>query len=312
MARPLKKGIDYFPLDVNFMRNIKVRKIIRACSEKSIAVLISLLGNVYEDHGYYTVWDNDIPFLIADEIGVSEGLVTEIVNKAVQVEFFDSDMFEKYKILTSSGIQKRYLEATSKRKRVELIEEYLLLDINVVNNLVNVYINSINVVDNTQSKVKESKVNKSINIIRSAPSKNSSGDKELSEDFKRVIEAWNSISELKNIKKISANTKRYNKLKGRISEYGIDKVLECVHSIERSSYLKGYISERGWQANFDWFIEPANFLKVFEGNYEDKAKPNKPASVPAPKKTAFHNFKSEHGEKSDEELNEMVRKLQKR
>lgn len=161
MARPIKRGIDYFPLDVTFLRNIKVRKILRAHSEKSIAVLISLLGLIYEDKGYYSGWDNDISFLIADEIGVSEGLVTEVVNKAVQVDFFDEDKFKKYEILTSKGIQNRYLEAIKKRKKIELIEEYLVIDINDVINLDNVCINSINDTDNTQRRVKETKVNKS-------------------------------------------------------------------------------------------------------------------------------------------------------
>ena len=51
MARPLKQGIDYFPFDVNFLRNIKVRRIIKA-QNGGVHVLISLLCNIYEDEGY--------------------------------------------------------------------------------------------------------------------------------------------------------------------------------------------------------------------------------------------------------------------
>ncbi|WP_101773930.1 hypothetical protein [Peptostreptococcus faecalis] len=134
----------------------------------------------------------------------------------------------------------------------------------------------------------------------------------LKTEIELVVKEWNSIEGIRKVTRVAPKTLRYTQLKTRLSEYGIDKVLECVHGVERSSFLMGYVSENGWQATFDWFVKPANFLKVFEGNYEDKAKPNKPTSVPTPKQTAFHNFKSEHGEKSDEELNEMVRKLQKR
>ncbi|MFK4951610.1 DUF4373 domain-containing protein [Lactococcus garvieae] len=117
MARPLKQGLDYFPLDVNFLKDIKVRKIKRACGPATVEVLLCLLGNIYRDTGYYFGWDEDTMFLVADEVGAKEGLVEEIVNKAVQVGFFDKDKFEKYKILTSKGIQNRYREAAKKKER---------------------------------------------------------------------------------------------------------------------------------------------------------------------------------------------------
>ena len=175
MARPIKKGIDYFSFDVKFLRNIKVRKILKACGASSITVLISLLSRIYEDRGYYTEWNEDVSFLVSDEVGVSEGLVAEVVTKATQVEFFDKDKFKNYKILTSKGIQERYLEATVKRKSVVFNKEYLVIDINSIINLVNVNINSINAVDNTQRREEE---------IRGDKSKgdNASDEAEISDD----------------------------------------------------------------------------------------------------------------------------------
>ena len=112
MARPLKQGIDYFSLSVDFLRDIKVRKIKRACGPHAVEILLCLLGNIYRETGYYIGWDEDMMFLVADEVGAKEGLVEETVNKAIQVGFFNQEKFNNYKILTSSGIQKRYLEAT--------------------------------------------------------------------------------------------------------------------------------------------------------------------------------------------------------
>lgn len=162
MARPIKKGLDYYPLDVDFLQDIKIRKIMRACGVQSVAILISLLSSIYRNEGYYVVWDNDMSFLVADEVGASEGAVSEIVSKSIQVEFFNEDIFKKYKVLTSKGIQERFLGAVGRRKNIDLILEYSLLDIdNAYNNLTNVNINLVNVSRSTQSKVKESKVNKS-------------------------------------------------------------------------------------------------------------------------------------------------------
>ena len=157
MARPISQGIDYFPLDVGFLRDIKVRKIIRACGISATPILIDLLGNIFRDEGYYMRWGEDEPFLIADEVGVSEGAVIETVQKAVQVDFFNANMFETYGILTSRGIQKRFFKAVERRKEICYDARFLLISVNVCNNLVNAYNNSINVCSNEQRKVKESK-----------------------------------------------------------------------------------------------------------------------------------------------------------
>lgn len=166
MARPLKQGLDYFPLDVGFLQDMKVRRIIKSCGASAISVLIWLLGSCYRDEGYYIWWTEDLPFIVADEIGVTEGCVQEVVKRALQVGFFDAGMKEKHGILTSAGIQKRFLEVTSRRKAAFLRRDFALVSINVDNNSINVCNNSINVYNNEQSKVKKSKV-KNINTLSS-------------------------------------------------------------------------------------------------------------------------------------------------
>ena len=174
MARQIKQGIDYYPMDVNFLNDIKVRKVLRGCGAQSMAVILYLLGNIYRDEGYYMRWDDEEdPFLVSDVVGVSEGAVRETIKKSLQVELFDSKLFEKESILTSKGIQQRFMEATVRRISVNIKAAYWLLDktganmvvekINVYRNSINVDNNSKNVDDNQQSKVKESKVNININ-----------------------------------------------------------------------------------------------------------------------------------------------------
>lgn len=159
MARPTKKGLDYFPLDVDFLSDLKVRRIIKACGKEAVHILVALLANIYRDEGYYVLWDDDLAFLVADEVGTKEGTVEELVRKAVQVKFFDKDIFDKYSVLTSKGIQNRYILATKERKKVELEFRYLLTnEVNRSNISINGRNNSVNQGNNQQSKVKESKV----------------------------------------------------------------------------------------------------------------------------------------------------------
>jgi len=158
VARPTKKGLDYFPLDVDFLSDLKVRRIIKACGKEAVHILVALLANIYRDEGYYVLWDDDLAFLVADEVGTKEGTVEELVRKAVQVKFFDKDIFDKYSVLTSKGIQNRYILATKERKKVELEFKYLLTnEVNRSNISINGRNNLVNQGNNQQSKEKESK-----------------------------------------------------------------------------------------------------------------------------------------------------------
>lgn len=154
-GRPIKQGISYFPLDVSFFSDVKIRKIVKACGPNAGSVIICLLCNIYRGKGYYISWDEDLPFCIADEVGVSEGCVKEVLLKSVQVGFFDVDKYSAYGILTSAGIQKRFFEITKRRNETEVVPEFL---INVDINSINVCNNSINVCNPGQSiKVKRKK-----------------------------------------------------------------------------------------------------------------------------------------------------------
>ena len=236
MARPTKQGLDYFPLDVGFLQNVKVRRIMRACGIQSIPVLISLLANTYREEGYFLRWDNDMPFLIADELGVSEGAVIAVVDKATQVGFFNANMYEKYGVLTSDGIQKRFFEATARRTSVRYDARFLLINVSDYKNVVNVYKNSINDDDNPQSKVKESKVKES-----KGKKSSSRGDDGLAS----VITAYRD-----NIYPMPGELE-LEKLKALVDDFGSDTVIKAIdRAVTRNKRSLAYIHGilKSWQA----------------------------------------------------------------
>lgn len=87
-------------------------------------------------------------------------------------------------------------------------------------------------------------------------------------DVRRVIEEWNKLQEvgINSIRDIKPSSKRYQLLKGRIREYGIDEVLNAINNVRNSDFLRGE-NNRGWMITFDWFVKPNNFIKTLEGNY---------------------------------------------
>ena len=184
LARPTKTGLEYFPLDVNFLYDIKVRKIIKPLGPEAIGVLVYLLAEIYKDNGYYISWNDDICFLMSDLTGIDEELIKDVVSKALEVDFFNKDKYKKYNILTSKGIQNRYISATEKRKNTNINDNYIIKNeqistnehtqnnsntkvnseetgVNVTETKVNSEETGVNVTESTQSKVKESKVKES-------------------------------------------------------------------------------------------------------------------------------------------------------
>ncbi|WP_262315394.1 Lin1244/Lin1753 domain-containing protein [Lacticaseibacillus parakribbianus] len=166
MARPIKKGLDYYPRDTDFVHKLAVRKIMKANGPASVAVVDCIEGYIYSERGYYMSYDEDARFLIADDVGVKELFVDEVVQKAVQVGYFDAGMFAGQNILTSTDIQKRYKSAAAQKKDSSIEPEYDLMqdeckDDNEVSNPVNYLETRVSKADNPQSKVKESKTNKS-------------------------------------------------------------------------------------------------------------------------------------------------------
>lgn len=274
-GRPTKQGIDYFPMDVGFFTDVKIRKISRACGSQSTSILICLLCNIYKDEGYYILWDKDLPFVIADTVGVSEGAVKEVLIKSLQVGFFDQELYEKYKILTSSGIQKRFLLATYQRKETTIIPEYL---INCANNSINCTNNSINHSDNEQSKSKV-KVNRKKRKEKENNKETSPNGEEKKDelslshsqriDWVGLMNWYNSLfrDKLPAIKSMTETRKKA--VKARIAQYGKESIRTVFNLVLQSSFLLGG-NDHNWKCDFDWIFKQANYTKILEGNYNGK------------------------------------------
>ncbi|MGB2871791.1 DUF4373 domain-containing protein [Psychrobacillus psychrotolerans] len=158
MARPLKHGIDYFPLDVDIDQDDKLQLIEAKHGNMGFLIYIKLLMKIYKENYFYP-WKEKEILLFSRKNNLDIKLLEDVVHDCIKYELFNLDLYEQYKILTSHGIQKRYFEAISKRKNIEIEEKFLLITVKKgVNDAINLFndnINSINDVINTQRKGKE-------------------------------------------------------------------------------------------------------------------------------------------------------------
>ena len=181
MARPKAKGVEYFPLDVGFLSDLKIRKIMLSCGASSIAVLIYIFAAIYRDEGYFmNVKDDDIA-LIALDTNLDTDYVKNVINRACEVGLFSFRIYDNFRVLTSEGIQNRYLKITERRKSVKINADINLVNVdmmytetmvNVAETIVNVAETPVNVYKSTQSKVKESKVKVKESKVKESKEKN--------------------------------------------------------------------------------------------------------------------------------------------
>lgn len=155
----MKSGIPYFPLDVDL--DDKFKLIEAEFGLIGFAVIVKLFQKAYGQQGYYCEYTNEVALLFSSSCGLGGNVVSEIVGAAIRRGIFDKTLYDKYKILTSVGIQKRYFEAVSRRINVEVESQYLLL--NAIQNYKNVSIKAknVNIFDKNDNILQQSNVEKS-------------------------------------------------------------------------------------------------------------------------------------------------------
>jgi len=95
--------------------------------------------------------------------------------------------------------------------------------------------------------------------------------------YSQILEGYNQLCEVTNLRPIRSITgKRKTQTVARFKEYGLSGFFNAFEKIAASVFLCGG-GERGWKADFDWLISPANMQKVLEGKYD-----NDQCNIPMP------------------------------
>ena len=211
MARGIKQGLDYFPLDVQI--EDKVKLIEAKFGLEGFALLVKMYQKIYSN-GYYIEWEEDNALLFSNEVNVNINFINDVINECFDRNIFNKDLYREYNILTSHGIQNRYAKATKRRKKVEMYKEYNLLKEDEINgNIIYVHINPSSCIhdddinsetdnnndnnnpkkenDNSQSKVKESKVKESKVISTSTSARTREEENNSNDDTSNNIKIRN-------------------------------------------------------------------------------------------------------------------------
>lgn len=154
MGRNKKIGLDYFPFDIDFFQDLRIRKLIKYQGGKAVTVYALLLCNIYKQ-GYYMRWDEELPFFVSEQTGFEEAYIREVIKCCLVIGLFSNELYDSEKILTSKGIQERYQKICDLCRRNNEIHEYNIISSeDIAFSSEEMMISSSK---STQSKVKERK-----------------------------------------------------------------------------------------------------------------------------------------------------------
>ena len=177
MARPKKKGLDYLPLDNDIFEDEKLFDVQNEYGPLGEVIYIRLLCLINKNGYYYQFKNLDtLAAMMIRSIGNrwarDKKTVKEIILYLAKINLFSEELMQR-NVITSRGVQERYLKAVERRQ--SQIEEFNLLEksdlqegllsapkkqINVAETLVNAAETPINVINNPtkESRQKESKL----------------------------------------------------------------------------------------------------------------------------------------------------------
>lgn len=179
MARPTKKGLDYFPKDVGYYEDFKIGDLMNEYGPLGQTIYDVVISMVYRegyflDFGDYEQLKKKLPVKIIKTIGNrwinKKDFVLQVILSCADIGLFDKDLLMQG-VITSVGIQRRY-DTVTVRSKVQKVK-YRLVDengqpllnaplksVNATETRVNATETNINVTEMQQRKENKTKVNK--------------------------------------------------------------------------------------------------------------------------------------------------------
>lgn len=117
MARPIKEGLDYFPLDCDI--DEKLEALEAEFGIEGFGIWVRILQAIYRTssgefnlEGEFSGWK-----ILGKRTGKSPENLRKIIAYMTKIKLLDKDAFKNRKVLTSNGVKKRLIHIQNDRKR---------------------------------------------------------------------------------------------------------------------------------------------------------------------------------------------------
>jgi len=100
-----KSNRKCFLLHVDFFKDIRVRRFLKACGSDGAVVFMALLSLIYSEKNISPLqYSEELIWQIADMLYLDEDKITPIIEELLNSKIFDREQFATNSILTSSNL----------------------------------------------------------------------------------------------------------------------------------------------------------------------------------------------------------------
>lgn len=128
MARPAKKGLDYYPSDTNRRNDFKIMDLLNQYGPLGYTIYDFCLQYIYENGYFLDVPLQQVCLTLCRDIGAkwvkNKNLVGQVIDYCADIGLFDKDLLRQ-NVMTSVGIQRRY-DSVTVRNKVDKSKFWLL------------------------------------------------------------------------------------------------------------------------------------------------------------------------------------------
>ena len=268
--------VKWIKITTDMFDNRKIRHLRRLPDGNSIVLiwvmLLTLAGRCTA--GGMVFLTENIPYtpkMLANELDFEESTITLAINALEQLGMVTSDPlkitnWEEYQNIESmERIREQNRIRKQKQRQLESAKRDLSRDSHVTSH-------QCHATEEEEDKEEEKEIdiyNSEEGDLRNSERGNPPAENSASSDFlpiaKRILEAWNRTGLMK-AKRFSLDSERGRKMQALGRELGIDTVLEGIGKAGKSEFLKSGT----WKVTLDWMLDPDNFQKTLEGQYDEK------------------------------------------
>ena len=230
MSRPRKSGLDYFPFDVGFFEDKKIRALKGKYGSGGVLSYIYILCQIYNDKGYYAELNEDFILCMSDDMNITEESTKQIlkylISRSLLCEIKDSTLAKPVTIITAKSVQRRYQEAKKGLKRDVFVEaKYWVLEKFETLSFIKVYPNenkseknnNISEKNNNKSEIYATKESK----VKESKVKESKGNESKGKESRAEESELSSVPPHSSDKKAWLSEESYKKL---VYDYGEDMI----------------------------------------------------------------------------------------
>ena len=249
------KDTFYFSHDYNARTDPKIKRLMAKHGMTGYGIYWAIIEDLYNNANALQT-DCDC---IAYDLRVDSEIIKSII--------FDFDLFKiDGEIFSSLSIQRRLDDRNEKSEKARKSAQYRWNNKTDNANAMRTQSDGNAI---KERKGKERKLNTPNGVLLSS-NKNDDNNHSGNVPIEKIIQSWNERTKLSKVNTISESRKKA--IRARWNEHGRDNIWKVFKKTFESDFLNGK-NESNWMASFDWVMNPTNFVKILDGNYDNREKP---------------------------------------